>query len=492
MNSGVSKARTPRSRVKQSRALQENPGDVAASTGAELPVSQGEQPQVIRDRTRDQLPQSGKRQLDTTSEIYPSLAKKARFTWTSTQQPVAQDEEVEQMANITLRQPKPNPPQRPRASFLEDFADSDPRPMSTHTLVSEWLESLEADRGKSCRSDSHLYYSDSDIISRQLTRSAPEMGHTRDTDDFVLPPKPASLGSRSCPTDTGSVVLSGISSQSSGRSPVEDPLYRHLNLAANGIYMRDMDEKLPDNVANLIIDVGKGRESPGPSQDSVRNDADLRQLEMGAGEPEVKEYFRSNIYPYPKSIDTLRRSDRQPISKYAVPNTGSKLRVNNPVPDMLYGYSHNAFSQQQAQLISLGAEAMANNQGLIYPFFAIEFTGDGPSGGGTMWAATNQCLGGSTSCVNIVERLGHPRGKYTSDKARLINSAVFSIAMSGTEARLYISWKHNEHDYYMRKVKSFLLQEPEHYLEFSRYVRNIIDWGKGTRLDGIRDFLAAF
>jgi hypothetical protein len=38
--------------------------------------------------------------------------------------------------------------------------------------------------------------------------------------------------------------------------------------------------------------------------------------------------------------------------------------------------------------------------------------------------------------------------------------------MSGTEARLYISWKHDELNYYMANVQSFLLQDPEHYLRY--------------------------
>ncbi|KAF5707389.1 hypothetical protein FMUND_11147 [Fusarium mundagurra] len=58
--------------------------------------------------------------------------------------------------------------------------------------------------------------------------------------------------------------------------------------------------------------------------------------------------------------------------------------------------------------------------------------------------------------------------------------------MSGTEARLYISWKRNELDYCMANVDSFLLQDPEHYHKFRKYVRNIIDWGRGGQLEGIR------
>ncbi|KAK5656497.1 hypothetical protein OQA88_4474 [Cercophora sp. LCS_1] len=61
--------------------------------------------------------------------------------------------------------------------------------------------------------------------------------------------------------------------------------------------------------------------------------------------------------------------------------------------------------------------------------------------------------------------------------------------MNGTEARLYVSWKHNDLDYYMQKVDSFLLQEPQDYIEFRKHVKNIIDWGKDKRLKEIRESL---
>lgn len=61
--------------------------------------------------------------------------------------------------------------------------------------------------------------------------------------------------------------------------------------------------------------------------------------------------------------------------------------------------------------------------------------------------------------------------------------------MSGTEARLYVSWKHSELDYYIRNVDSFCLQTPKDYVKFRKYVLNIIDWGKNNRLKEIRDSL---
>jgi hypothetical protein len=79
---------------------------------------------------------------------------------------------------------------------------------------------------------------------------------------------------------------------------------------------------------------------------------------------------------------------------------------------------------------------------------------------------------GSASCVNIAERLNR---RLRQEKVQFVDSAVFSIAMNGTEARLYVSWKDDKLHYYMQKVNSFFLQDPEHHLRFRKYVRNIID-----------------
>lgn len=100
-------------------------------------------------------------------------------------------------------------------------------------------------------------------------------------------------------------------------------------------------------------------------------------------------------------------------------------------------------------------EMIAISEDLLYPLFVVEFKGDGPSGAGSLWVATNQCLGGSIPCVKIVERLNDRLQQCNSSEIMPFNSAVFSIAMSGTEARLYISWKHDEIEYYMQDVRNF-------------------------------------
>jgi hypothetical protein len=311
------------------------------------------------------------------------------------------------------------------------------------------------------------------------------MSYAEGTDGFATPGTPTSTDVYPyAPSDRTGVA--SASTRSSGRSLVEDPLYRSLNLASNNIYFDDLGEKFSDNVVNLVDYVRRGCESPGPSPAEVRQDTALKALEVGTGESDVYEYFRTNIFPHPHSTESLKRSDRQPMSKHAISNTGSRLRVSNPVPDMVYGYNRRAFSEQRTQLISMGDTVVANTGDLIFPFFIIEFIGDGPGGCSSLWVATNQCLGGSAACINIAERLNRQLKHCNDERIMPINSAAFSIAMSGTEARLYISWKHNGLHYYTQHIQSFLLQEPEHYIDLRKWVRNILDWGKDLRLKEIQ------
>ena len=276
---------------------------------------------------------------------------------------------------------------------------------------------------------------------------------------------------------------------SSRKSLVNSPSYRAFNLAGNNIYMCLSDEQCPKHIACLIDQIRMDRDSLGPSLDEIRQDMDLQNLEMGVSETDVEDYFNDKIFLKPSSLDSLKRIDDNPIAKQLIPDVGSKFKVSTPWPDMLYGYNHiKAFPQQQSQIRSIGNEIMANTQNLMYPFFIIEFKADSLGGSGSMWAATNQCLGGSATCVNIAERLNHQL-RLCKKKVQLINSAAFSIAMNGTEARLYISWKDDELNYYMQKIDSFLLQKPKDYIEFRKHVLNIIDWGKNERLKEIQNAL---
>jgi hypothetical protein len=89
----------------------------------------------------------------------------------------------------------------------------------------------------------------------------------------------------------------------------------------------------------------------------------------------------------------LKRSFRMPMAKQCVPNISKNYRISTPAPDILYGYKDVCFKKQASQMVLLGKQPAANTPGALFPFLVVEFKGDGPSGGGTFWECTNQCLG---------------------------------------------------------------------------------------------------
>lgn len=157
---------------------------------------------------------------------------------------------------------------------------------------------------------------------------------------------------------------------------------------------------------------------------------------------------------------------------------------------MLYGYSRlHAFPDLITDPNSVGLTlgGAVDYQDLMYPFLAIEFTGES----GSLWVATNRCLVASASCVKIAEYLNFLLSlRRERSKVEPIDSTVFSIAMNGTEARLYVTWK-DRIGFNMQKVDSFILQKPKDHIEFRNHVENIIDWGKDQRLKGIQDAVDA-
>ncbi|KAJ4313207.1 hypothetical protein N0V84_009533 [Fusarium piperis] len=205
----------------------------------------------------------------------------------------------------TLQQPKPKPPKRPYASFLDDFVNPvypDRRAASVHTFVSEWLESVGSDREKRCRSDSHLQRSDGDSISRQLTRSAPEMGDTRGTDGFAVPPTPASTGSRSRRPSIAD-NYSQLSASTPASSSVRHRMYRQNNLEFNHIYVKHPAAALPDAVYSHVNDtLHAERDSPELSSDEMRQTMyQLDALAAGCDEDDVAAFLNDKLFPNPKS-----------------------------------------------------------------------------------------------------------------------------------------------------------------------------------------------
>ncbi|KAI0398977.1 hypothetical protein F4802DRAFT_83435 [Xylaria palmicola] len=426
------------------------------------------------------------------SRLTRAAARQAASLRAAARQAEADGGKSKRLGNTTLEQTMPAPPQRLYPLGFKDIVNSAHpglRPISVHASVSKWLESVGSDQKKHRHSDSYLHCSGNVPISKNLARSVPETPYI---DETAVPPTPPSHSIAMTPAANLPDNLTGFYPGKSHKSSlVDDPSYRKKNLAQNSIFLRRRDETFPEDIANLLREIEKDSNLPEASPlDEVKRKRFLHHLEdEPALENSVEMYFRAYIFPTPFPDDDLQLRAREHMAWPNVPTTNPEIRISRPVPDLLYGYNDvTAFPQQQAQVEALREEQAATKSFLMYPFLVVEFKGSE----GSLTVATNQCIGGSATSVNIAERLNERLKWFVGEDTQTISNAVFGITMHGTEARLFVSWKHNdptEPRYYMQKINSFALQEPQAYTEFHKCVQNIIDWGMGERLTEIRNAL---
>ncbi|KAK8119981.1 uncharacterized protein PG998_004607 [Apiospora kogelbergensis] len=123
---------------------------------------------------------------------------------------------------------------------------------------------------------------------------------------------------------------------------------------------------------------------------------------------------------------------------------------------------------------------------LSFPFFVVEVKAYGHTNG-NLWVATNQCIGGSLTCVEAISQLN--KLLESCKGAPPVGNMAFSIAMDQLNAQFYVSWKTEEGKYYMQEVDYVCLKRPEGYLKLRRYIHSILDWGRGPRLKEIQKAL---
>jgi hypothetical protein len=272
------------------------------------------------------------------------------------------------------------------------------------------------------------------------------------------------------------------------------PLYRQLNLAFAGIHLRQRREKLPTHIESLVEDMlSKGRQSPEPAVEDIGEDSDVDD----GDENTVTQYFERHIFENPKGSRRLQglgatkqfyliRQEHVPSAND--PTITVRLPVSRPKPDLLYGYDWKAFTLAQQQFMAMDAtEHTANSGGLIYPFLVVELKGHA----GSLWMATNQCLGSAAACVNMVVKLNQSIEALATVSP--VDTTVFSIAMNGTEVRLFASWREFG-EFYTQQIGEFLVSRPQEFIQFRRFVRNVLEWGKDYRrpqiaaaLDALRE-----
>ena len=308
---------------------------------------------------------------------------------------------------------------------------------------------------------------------------------------------------RNRPSDNPSTLWRSLSKRTERTSPsnttdatgggalIKKSTYRQDHLQPNNIIFLPFRATLPDHVTSLCSTMENARKSPEPSSHEVQKETGiLDDLQCGgSNENTVHEYLVETFFPFKEVREkNLKKDGKTELFRRFVPDSNSSpAKVVTPRPDMVYGYdagSQGPFSEAQRLSVGDWTEASTvNNLGLAFPFFIIELKAGGHVNG-NIWVATNQCLGGSTTCVNVVDRLNQLLAEYPGSKS--IDDTSFSIAMDQRTATIYVSWKGEELKYFTREVDTFLLKHPTQFLRFRKIVKNILDWGAEKRLEEIR------
>ncbi|KAK8128771.1 hypothetical protein PG984_009879 [Apiospora sp. TS-2023a] len=387
---------------------------------------------------------------------------------------------------------------RARDTFLSDAERGDYEPPAKRPSCSESLSSRVTTWLSQLPPESP---SEADLDMARPLKENRWKGKSNDDDSVAggqATPSIASASDVSRPaTATGTVQTE---STTSTRRLVEQPDYRSKNLAENNIHLLPRTSRipLPKYVSDVCDDMRKPGVSPAPTpQELLREMARLGKLQNdGAAESRVEDFFKENVFPTATTVaDDGLELVSKPTFLHCIPNGPTPNKVSRPVPYLVYGYDATDSGMPFSHVQKSAGAMMDPRLGIIdsgkvlsFPFFVIEFKGDGPMNG-NLWVATNQCLGSSAACTEAVIRLNDQLKKYPG--ARPVSDVTFSIAMSQNEAQLYVSWKTEELQYYTREAAAFYIRRSEEYQQFRRYVKNIIDWGKGPRLQAIKRALDA-
>ncbi|KAK0719402.1 hypothetical protein B0H67DRAFT_485510 [Lasiosphaeris hirsuta] len=266
--------------------------------------------------------------------------------------------------------------------------------------------------------------------------------------------------------------------------------YRNHCLAHNHIYIQHPLIPLPDTIATHVEQLARILPKVHDLTPDIVASAvwKLEELGLQCYEGEVTDLLRKYFFPEDPTTTGLKATAGIPMARHLIPRF---LLAPHPVPqlrlDLLYGYPGDMFTE--AQHLALGTlheqvkffpQACSN---LLLPFLIIEFKAAAGTRG-NLWAATNQCAGGSAACLQAAGQLNAVLAEVGCSGC--LPNLCYSLAVDNNLAQLYVSWKDDMGSFYMQRVDSFLLLNPEHFVSFRQRVLAILEWGAGARLHDVR------
>jgi len=181
------------------------------------------------------------------------------------------------------------------------------------------------------------------------------------------------------------------------------------------------------------------------------------------------------------------RAGSVPILHTEDPNIQELLdslpRITNPRPDIAFGLTSEAFSEDENVVNDRYQLYAQVSQGIYHSWLLVETKVSGP-----IEDAENQCCRGGASLVCAARTMicdADPDAVATSYGPDF-ESIAFSVALVPTCANIFCHWAEVRSDekvvYHMHMIKTFALRDKEQIIGFQRAINNILDWGTNDRL----------
>ena len=175
------------------------------------------------------------------------------------------------------------------------------------------------------------------------------------------------------------------------------------------------------------------------------------------------------------------------------------LPLPKPKPDLAFGYSQNAFTENQLGTIELlvddqfGRSFAVPDQKLRFPFLDIEFKSQAK--GGTHYIATNQAAG--AGAIALSGEMELMQRSISSETIDYNEPKFFSITMDHEIARINVHWlkasrEGANYSFHVEGLSQHLLKDADGVRAIIRAIKNILDHGADKRLRTLCTALDAY
>lgn len=358
---------------------------------------------------------------------------------------------------------------RPRFELAQDIGTIT-RPLDKRIFVENWLEESSWSRKAFPKNQSHLLKT---VIKMPRKGAGPPLLAQDDS--------------------LGSTALAPRTSSKSAAS-VHDVYYRDsLHLRNISIEKEDPPPELMRRAQRII---SRSRASTEMDDATVEKLKRLSRSLQGGDEDMIIDRLVPKIIPAMSRVPDQRLENRrnQPWSNSVpVPLNARVLRIplplSKPKPDLIFGYSRAAFTEDQLMTIDLlvddqfGRSYATPERNIRFPFLQVEFKSQAKTG--THFVATNQVAGAGAialqGTMNLIQRSSGMKD-FDYDQPQ-----YFSITMDHELARINVHWlkaptRGGQTSFHVETLAWHIIRDANGIRAVSRAVKNILDYGTEARL----------